>query len=428
MKKIVSDINNNILIKSSNIKLKKVNKYIENNVIRIYKDEVITKYKGIGGAITPAVAYNYSKLSDDNKNKFIKDYFSNDGLNYNVIRLVIGSCDFSYSTFEYSRKKDLSDFNIDEDMKYIVPMLRDIKKVKDFEIIASPWSSPSMFKDNKRLTIGGKLKKKYYDIYSDYLVRYINEYKNQGFNISYLTIQNEPFATQTWESCVFSLDEQKDFIYNHLIDKLNDTKILLFDHNKEDIFNIFKYLYNDNNKIAGLAMHYYSGKHYNNIRLIRKYYPNTLLVNSESCCGYSKYDEKSWIRDAEIISTEMISDFNNGLNMYLDWNILLDYYGGPNHKKNYCKSPIILNEDNSNYIKSPIYYYLYHISKHNIDSNIIENSIYNDLLVLSTIKDNRVVVTILNTSDDIKEYNLIIDNEYISDKINKHSIITYELW
>lgn len=427
MKKIVSDINNNILIKSSNIKLKKVNKYIENNVIRIYKDEVITKYKGIGGAITPAVAYNYSKLSDDNKNKFIKDYFSNDGLNYNVIRLVIGSCDFSYSTFEYSRKKDLSDFNIDEDMKYIVPMLRDIKKVKDFEIIASPWSSPSMFKDNKRLTIGGKLKKKYYDIYSDYLVRYINEYKNQGFNISYLTIQNEPFATQTWESCVFSLDEQKDFIYNHLIDKLNDTKILLFDHNKEDIFNIFKYLYNDNNKIAGLAMHYYSGKHYNNIRLIRKYYPNTLLVNSESCCGYSKYDEKSWIRDAEIISTEMISDFNNGLNMYLDWNILLDYYGGPNHKKNYCKSPIILNEDNSNYIKSPIYYYLYHISKHNIDSNIIENSIYNDLLVLSTIKDNRVVVTILNTSDDIKEYNLIIDNEYISDKINKHSIITYEL-
>ncbi len=427
MKKIVSDINNNILIKSSNIKLKKVNKYIENNVIRIYKDEVITKYKGIGGAITPAVAYNYSKLSDDNKNKFIKDYFSNDGLNYNVIRLVIGSCDFSYSTFEYTRKKDLSDFNIDEDMKYIIPMLKDIKKVKDFEIIASPWSSPSMFKDNKRLTIGGKLKKKYYDIYSDYLVMYINEYKNQGFNISYLTIQNEPFATQTWESCVFSLDEQKDFIYNHLIDKLDNTKILLFDHNKEDIFNIFKYLYNDNKKVAGLAMHYYSGKHYNNIRLIRKYYPNTLLVNSESCCGYSKYDEKSWIRDAEIISTEMINDFNNGLNMYLDWNILLDYYGGPNHKKNYCKSPIILNEDNSNYIKSPIYYYLYHISKHSIDSNIIENSIYNDLLVLSTIKDNRVVVTILNNSDDIKEYNLIVDNEYISDKINKHSIITYEL-
>lgn len=427
MKKIVSDINNNVLFKSSNIKLKKVNKYLENNVIRIYKDEVITKYKGIGGAITPAVAYNYSKLSDDNKNKFIKDYFSNDGLNYNVIRLVIGSCDFSYSTFEYSKRKDLNDFNIDEDMKYVIPMLRDIKKVKDFEIIASPWSSPSMFKDNKRLTLGGKLKKKYYDIYSDYLVKYINEYKNQGFNISYLTIQNEPLAVQTWESCVFSLDEQKDFIYNHLIDKLSSTKILLFDHNKEDIFNIFKYLYKDNNKIAGLAMHYYSGKHYNNIRLIRKYYPNILLVNSESCCGYSRYDEKEWIKDAEIISTEMINDFNNGLNMYLDWNILLDYYGGPNHKKNYCKSPIILNEDNSNYIKSPIYYYLYHISRHSINSNIIENSIYNDLLVLSTIKDNRVVVTILNTSDDIKEYNLIIDNEYINDKINKHSIITYEL-
>ncbi len=427
MKKIITDINNNILLKEENIKLKKVNKHIENNVIRIYKDEVITTYKGIGGAITPAVAYNYSLLSNDLKNNFINDYFSNNGLNYNIIRLPIGSCDFSYSTYDYSRKKDLSDFNIDEDNKYIIPMLRDIKNIKEFEIIASPWSAPSMFKNNKMLTLGGKLKNKYYDSYANYLVKYINEYKDKGFNINYLTMQNEPLATQRWESCVFSLDEQKDYIYNHLIGKLDNTKVLLFDHNKEDIYNIFKYLYQDNEKIAGLAMHYYSGKHYNNIRLIRKHYPNTLLVNTESCCGYSKYDEKEWIRDAEIISTEMISDFNNGLNMYLDWNILLDYNGGPNHKKNYCKSPIILNEVNSNYIKSPIYYYLYHLSLNEVNSNILENSIYNDLLVMATKKDDRVVVTILNNSNDIKEYNLIIDNQYISDKINSHSIVTYKI-
>jgi glucosylceramidase len=427
MKKIVTDISNNIRIRENKIKLKNITKHIENNVIRIYEDEVITNYLGMGGAITPASAYNYSLLNEELKNNFINDCYSSNGLNYNIGRIAIGSCDFSNTSYEYTNKKDLSDFNIDEDRKYVIPMLRDIKTIKEIDLIASPWTPPRFMKDNKRLTIGGKLKKKYYDLYSTYLCKYIDEYKNEGFNIAYLTIQNEPLTMQTWESCVFTLDEQKDFIYNHLLDKLNDTKVLLFDHNKEDIFNIFKYLYNDNKKVAGLAMHYYSGKHYNNIRLIRKYYPNTLLVNSESCCGYSKYDEKSWIRDAEIISTEMINDFNNGLNMYLDWNILLDYYGGPNHKKNYCKSPIILNEDNSNYIKSPIYYYLYHISKHSIDSNIIENSIYNDLLVLSTIKDNRVVVTILNNSDDIKEYNLIVDNEYISDKINKHSIITYEL-
>ena len=427
MKKIVTDINNNILLKEEKIKFKKINKYIENNVIRVYKDEVITKYKGIGGAISPSVAYNYSLLSNDLKNSFIKDYFSNDGLNYNIIRLVIGSCDFSYKSFEYSRKKDLSDFNIDEDNKYIIPMLRDIKNIKDVDIIASPWSAPSMYKNNKMLTLGGKLKNKYYESYANYLVKYINEYKNKDFNISYLTMQNEPLAVQKWESCVFSLDEQKDFIYNHLLDKLDNTKVLLFDHNKEDIFNIFKYLYQGNEKVAGLAMHYYSGKHYNNIRLIRKHYPNALLVNSESCCGYSKYDEKEWVRDAEIIVSEMINDFNSGLNMYLDWNILLDYNGGPNHKKNYCKSPIILNEDNSNYIKTPIYYYLKHLSLNEIDSNIIENSIYNSLLVLSTIKDDRVVINILNNSNEDKEYNLIVDNEYINDKINKHSIITYEI-
>ena len=427
MKKIVTDISNNIKIRENKIKLKNITKHIENNVIRIYEDEVITNYLGMGGAITPASAYNYSLLNEELKNNFINDCYSSNGLNYNIGRIAIGSCDFSNTSYEYTNKKDLSDFNIDEDRKYVIPMLRDIKTIKDIDLIASPWSPPRFMKDNKRLTIGGKLKKKYYDLYSNYLCKYIDEYKNEGFNIAYLTIQNEPLTMQTWESCVFNLDEQKDFIYNHLLDKLNDTKILLFDHNKEDIFNIFKYLYQDNNNIAGLAMHYYSGSHFNNIKLIRKHYPNVLLVNSEACLGYSKYNEYEWIKDSEYFLYDIINDFNNGLNMYLDWNILLDYEGGPNHKNNYCKSPIILNEDKSNYIKTPIYYYLYHLTRNELNSSILEYSTYdNNLLVMATKKD-KLVITIMNNSDDNKEYNLIIGNQYLANKISKHSIVTYEI-
>ena len=43
----------------------------------------------------------------------------------------------------------------------------------------------------------------------------------------------------------------------------------------------------------------------------------------------------------------------------------------------------------------------------------------------NTVVEDDLVITIMNKSDEIKEYNLIINNEYINDKINKHSIITY---
>ena len=428
MKKIITDINNNIYFKEHKIKLKKIKKYIENNVIRIYKDEEITNFIGLGAAITESSAYNYSLLNDNLKKELIKDYYSASGLNYELGRISIGSCDFSLSSYSYSNKKDLSDFSIDKDNKYIIPMLNDIYKYKKLDLVASPWSPPSFMKDNKMLTLGGKLKKKYYSLYATYLRNFIQSYQTLGFNIKYLTMQNEVFARQMWESCIFTLDEQKDFIYNYLIKEINDldTKILLFDHNKEDIYNIFKYLYEENDKIAGLAFHYYSGSHFNNIKLIRKHYKDTLLINSEACLGYSKYNEKEWNNDAIYYLIDIINDFNNGANAYLDWNILLDYNGGYNHKKNYCKSPIILNEDKSNYIKTPIYYFLHHIALIKKNSMIIDYSSYNkDILILASKKDNEFVINILNPLDKEVNYNLIIDDKYINDTVKPKSIVSY---
>ena len=104
----------------------------------------------------------------------------------------------------------------------------------------------------------------------------------------------------------------------------------------------------------------------------REKYPNLLLINTEMCSGYSIYEENKWIKDAEYYLTDIIGDINSGVNAYLDWNILLDENGGPTHSKNYVKSSSVLNNDN--YIKSPIYYYIYHISHFlGKDNYILEN-------------------------------------------------------
>jgi len=430
MKKIETDFNNNVILKENKVKLKKINKYIENNVIRIYLNEEITKWLGFGGAITESSAYNYFLLDDDKRKQLVNAYYGSEGLKYNLGRIAIASTDFSLSSYEYTKKKDLSDFDLSRDKKYIIPMLDDIYNIRKLSLLASPWTPPKFMKNNKMLILGGKLKKKYYDLYASYLRLFILQYSNLGFNIDYLTMQNEVFAVQKWESCTFTLDEQKDFIYNYLDGKLNDlnTKILLFDHNKEDLYNIYKYLYKDNTNVKGISFHWYSGSHYNNLKLIRKYNKNVLLINSEMCTGFSPYDEKTWLNDAYLYTKEIINNINNGINAFLDWNILLDFRGGPNHKSNYCKCPIILNKDNNNIIKTPIYYYLYHLTRLEENSITIENSVYDsDLYVVSSKKDKNIVITIYNDSDIYKDYNLIIGDYYLNDSINPKSIITYEI-
>lgn len=423
MKKYLTNIKKGIFIKESNISEKKF-KYHERCVIKIYQENIISSFLGLGGALTESTAYNYQKLSRENQERFIKDYYSSSGLNYQFGRIAIGSNDFALKHFEYTKKADLSDFSIEHDKKYTIPFILDVLKTKNISLIASPWSPPKVLKTIKTPYIGAKLNKDNYEIYSEYLIKFIKAYENLGINIDYLTMQNEPFARQPWESCKFELSEQKEFIYQYLLPKLDKTKVLLWDHNKEMLYDNFKYLYEKNKKIAGIGFHYYSGSHFNNIRMIRKEYPNTLLINTEMCCGYSKYDETKWISDAEWYMKDLIGDLNSGINAYLDWNMLLDERGGPTHSFNFLKSPIILKEDS--YIKTPIYYYLYHLS-HFIDSGeIIEHSTYtNDLEIVSIKNSEKIVVVIVNNKNKEYKYKLFFNNDFISDSIPAHSIITY---
>ena len=419
MKRYITDINNKKYIEESIIKESKIN---SDNIIEITNHE-ITKFLGFGSAITESSAYNYQKLSKVNKKIFIKDYYSKDGLNYFFGRISIGSNDFSLNSFSYARKRDLKDFSINHDKEYVIPFLKDILSAKKISLIASPWSPPKMFKKLPSLYWGVKLKKRYYSRYSDYLVKFINEYQRAGINVDYLTIQNEPVARQRWESCVFTINEQKDFIYKHLLNKLNNTKLLLWDHNKDDLYNIVNKLYLDHDKVAGFAFHYYTGSNFDELKKIRNEFPNKLLINTEMCCGYAPYSEK-WISSAEYYLNDIIGDMNNGVNAYLDWNILLDEKGGPTYKNNPVKSPSI--RVNDTYLKSAIYYYLYHISHFISDNNIVVENKNNTRLKVVSLKINRkTIVVIMNKTNNDIEFNLLINKKKIFDKINNHSIITY---
>ena len=43
--------------------------------------------------------------------------------------------------------------------------------------------------------------------------------------------------------------------------------------------------------------------------------------------------------------------------------MVLDFKGGPNHRFNYCNSPIMLNRKKDSYTKKLPFYYIEHFSK-----------------------------------------------------------------
>jgi glucosylceramidase len=67
-------------------------------------------------------------------------------------------------------------------------------------------------KTNGSMLHGGRLKPEYRGTWARYFVRFVEEYEKAGVPIWGLTVQNEPMASQTWESCLFTAEEERDFV------------------------------------------------------------------------------------------------------------------------------------------------------------------------------------------------------------------------
>ena len=408
----------------------------EFELIICYPDITYQTLIGFGGAFTESSGYVLSLLSDELKKNVLNDYFSQDGINYTICRTHINSCDFSLSNYAYLNDKNIEKFDISHDKIYLIPMIKSALEINpDIKLIASPWSPPAFMKDNNNMNNGGKLLNTYKQLWADYLARYVLEYKKEGINISYMTVQNEPNAVQAWESCNFSPKEEADFLQNYLFPTFKFNKLpikfLVWDQNKERILYRINTIYKIPNIaqiISGIAYHYYTGDHFNNLALTKELCPELLLIHTEGCTGYSKNSKKDEIFNAELYAHDIIGDLNHGSNAYIDWNMILDYKGGPNHKNNFCNAPIMTNKSNNGYTRLLTFYYIGHFSKYiKPGAKRIAHSSYTSKIELTSFvnPDDSIVVVLLNKQDSSLPYKLNIGNEIIVDTIPAHSIFTY---
>ena len=101
---------------------------------------------------------------------------------------------------------------------------------------------------------------------------------------------------------------------------------------------------------------------------------------------------------------------------------------GPNHVFNNCNSPIMASFFGKTYKKNASYYYIGHFSKYiKKGAKRIAYSKFTENLEITAFKnsDGKIVVVILNKSDNDEKFTLVLDNKIMNGKINKHSIITY---
>lgn len=212
---------------------------------------------------------------------------------------------------------------------------------------------------------------------------------------------------------------------------LQDVKIYVWDHNKEIVFERAREIFQDEKAyeyIAGTAFHWYSGDHFEGVALLREKYPEKELIFTEGCVELSRFSDTDEIYKAEMYAHDMLGNLNAGMNGFIDWNMLLDEKGGPNHVGNFCAAPIMCNPKNDTVEKKLSYYYIGHFSKYILtDAVRIATTKYSDdIEVTAYLNPNgERVVVLLNKRDKdidvtIREYGMGFKL-----KINSHSIVTF---
>jgi len=395
---------------------------------------------GIGGALTDASAETLAKLPADKQQEVLHAYYdSTEGIGYTLARTQIGSCDFSSASYTYVQENDsaLKTFSIAHDNQYRIPLIKRAIAAAGghLTLFVSPWTPPAWMKDNHDLLEGGHLLPAYRQAWANYYVKFIKAYEKLGIPIWGLTVQNEPMATQTWESCVYTAEEERDFIKSYLgptlhRNGLGDKKLMAWDHNRDLIYQRASTVLNDPEAakyVWGTAFHWYVRDLFDNVARVKESFPDKNLMLTEACLYPFKWDsigDWSW---GEKYGSAMIHDFNNGAVGWTDWNILLDETGGPNHVQNFCFAPIHADTRDGSLHYMNSYYYIGQFSRFIRPGarRISTATNRDDLLATAFVnRDGRTVVVVMNTGDESYPFKLWNRGNAASTTSLPHSIMT----
>lgn len=411
----------------------------QNNQVTINPNVKYQTHLGFGGAITEASAVTVIRDMKDKKifKQVVKDYYSKEGLNYQFARIAMNSCDFAEGNYTYVQEGDveLKTFNIAREDQYVVPFLKEaMKEQKNLMVLVSPWSPPGWMKSNGEMNHGGQLLSQYAKPWAKYYVKFIQELAKRKIPVWGLTVQNEPAANQVWDSCLYTAEMERDFVKNYLGPTLaqagmRDKKLLVWDHNRDILLERITPIYKDKKAadfVWGTAFHWYVSEASENLSKAHYDFPNKHLLFTEGCIEGGPRPG-AWAT-GERYARNIINDFNHFNEGFIDWNLVLNEEGGPNHAKNYCDAPILADRKTQKLIYNSSYYFIGHFSKF-IEPGAVRIDHSKKLspglrLVTYRNPDQKIVMVVQNESDIEQKVSFELLAHFHSESIPAHAIVT----
>ncbi|MBM7704541.1 glycoside hydrolase family 30 protein [Metabacillus iocasae] len=410
-------------------------------VVTLDENQTFQTMLGFGGAFTESSAYVLSQVNPELRDQVINRYFDPvEGLGYRFGRTHINSCDFSLGNYTYVDEHDesLASFSIERETKLVIPLIKDAMKVagEPLFIVSSPWSPPPWMKDTNEMNNGGKLLPEYRLAWAEYYAKYIEAMEEKGIDIWGVTIQNEPEAKQVWDSCLYTAEDERDFIKYYLGPALlksgyEDKKVIIWDHNRDNIYERAKVILSDEDAakyVWGTGVHWYVSEEFENLSKVHHAFPDKHLIFTEGCMEGGVH-LGAW-QTGERYGRNIIGDLNNYLEAWIDWNLVLDEKGGPNHVGNYCDAPVIVDVGQEQVHYNSSYYYIGHFSKYiKPGAQRILCNVSSDNVLATAFKnqDGTIVVVLMNEQDDAQTITLSMSERSTTTTIPAHSISTFIL-
>ena len=336
---------------------------------------------------------------------------------------------------------------------------------------------------------GGVLKEEYESTYADYLVRYLDAYQAEGVDVWGMTPVNEPHGNSgQWESMHFTPETQRDFIKDHLGPTLRssahrDVRILIYDQNRDEMEHWTDVVLGDPDAaqyVYGTGVHWYASTYRvfeEVLNRVHDKFPDFDIIHTEGTIdnlgvpapagvtdpdnfqesGWFDNDDfwwnanatdwaysATWAPNAEEhpiytpvhrYARNIIVSLNNWMSGWIDWNVVLDREGGPNHVGNFCGAPIMIDTETGQVYYTPIYYVLAQFSRTIRPgdtavktSTSLDGLGEDDLHASATISDGGLLsVQVLNTTKQPTRYNLQIGAQFAEVTIPANAIQTVRI-
>ncbi|NXK77905.1 GLCM Glucosylceramidase, partial [Amazona guildingii] len=355
------------------------------NVSTLYQ-----RVKGFGGSLSDAAALNILGLSPPAQDKLLQSYFSEGGIEYNLIRLPIACSDFSTRPYSYDDVADdyeLKHFKLaEEDVKMKIPLLHRASAMSQRPLLlyGSPWTAPAWMRSNGDVrgkgTLKGQAGDKYHKTWANYFIKFLDEYAKHNVTFWAVTVQNEPLGAllspSQFPTIIFTAEQQRDFVVQDLGPALaqssHRTQLIILDDQSTHLPHWAKVILGNATAaryVAGIGAHWYLDSIVPprcRLEATHKLFPHHFLLYTEACSGFLtlrfSVSLGCWDR-GQRYSHNILTVLNHFVSGWTDWNLALDTKGGPNWVKNYVDSPVIVDSSKDIFYKQPMFYHMGHFSK-----------------------------------------------------------------